>query len=92
MLLERDTQRHRDICFNSESIQKFCLPSLAQASLQHSRFALAWRMAEPAVLRKACVQQLRKAAKQCDVPLIRDTAARDKVQEFAQAIQEKRFL
>ncbi len=44
-------------------------------------------MAGLAETRKFCVQSLRKAGKACDVPLIRDTAAREKVVEFAQAIQ-----
>ena len=47
-------------------------------------------MAGLAETRKFCAQSLRKAGKACDVPLIRDTAAREKVAEFAQAISQKR--
>jgi predicted 2-oxoglutarate/Fe(II)-dependent dioxygenase YbiX len=44
-------------------------------------------MAGLAETRKVCVQSLRKAGKVCGAPLIRDTAAREKVVELDQAIQ-----
>ena len=44
-------------------------------------------MAGLAETRKICVQSLRKAGKVCGAPLIRDTAAREKVVELDQAIQ-----
>ncbi len=43
-------------------------------------------MADLAETRKFCVQSLRKAAKKCGVPLVRDSASRAKVEEFAQAV------
>ena len=39
-------------------------------------------------LRKRCVQGLRAVARKCQVELIRDTAARDKVKALAQAIAD----
>ena len=44
-------------------------------------------MADISDIRKTLVQSLRKAGRACGVELIRDTAARDKVQEFARLLQ-----
>ena len=43
-------------------------------------------MGDLAETRKFCVQSLRRAGKNCSVPLVRDSASRQRVEEFAQKV------
>ena len=44
-------------------------------------------MSDLAETRKFCVQSLREAAKSCAVALVQDSASKEKVADFAEAVQ-----
>ena len=48
-----------------------------------SKYLFGGMAADLAETRKFCVQSLRKAGKFCGVPLIRDSASRDRFEDFS---------